>query len=97
MLQGAAGPEELAQISRIAAEAASAGSERADLAARSRGICVAAALQSAATATSPLLQQQQRQYDDLLREKAQFSAFYGEGLPYLATVIAQFSVFVDTL
>src|SRR3546814_12504571 len=37
MLQGAAGPEELAQISRISAEAASAGSERADLVDPSRG------------------------------------------------------------
>src|SRR3546814_367943 len=97
MLQGAAGPEELAQISRIAAEAASAGSERADLAARSRGIGVAAALQSAATATSPLLQQQQRQYDDLLREKAKLSAFYGEGHPDLATVDAQISELRDNM
>src|SRR3546814_16903909 len=81
----------------MASEAASAGSERADLAARSRGIGVAAALQSAATATSPLLQQQQRQYDDLLREKAKLSAFYGEGHPDLATVDAQISELRDNM
>src|SRR3546814_10743064 len=81
----------------MASEAASAGSERADLAARSRGIGVAAALQSAATATSLLLQQQQRQYDDLLREKAKLSAFYGEGHPDLATVDAQISELRDNM
>src|SRR3546814_722756 len=67
MLQGAAGPEELAQISRIAAEAASAGSERADLAARSRGIGVAAALQSAATATSPRSEEHTSALQSLMR------------------------------
>src|SRR3546814_14680756 len=51
MLQGAAGPEELAQISRIAAEAASAGSARADWVARFPGPGVATTLTRAARAT----------------------------------------------
>src|SRR3546814_14381715 len=70
MLQGAAGPEELAQISRIAAEAASAGSERAHLVARHRGIVVASPLQSAGSDTQLLLHQHHSQYKDPLRQKA---------------------------
>ncbi|MCF8708254.1 Wzz/FepE/Etk N-terminal domain-containing protein [Rhizorhapis sp. SPR117] len=91
MLAGSAGVDDLAQINRVAAEAASAGSVRAELTARSAGVSRAAAMQSAATATSALLQQQQRQYDDLLREKAKLTSFYGSGHPDVANVDAQLS------
>lgn len=91
MLAGSAGPDDLFQINRLAAEAAAAGSMRAELATRSRGISLAAGLQSRATASSPLLQQQQQQYDDLLREKAKLASFYGVGHPDLANIEAQLS------
>lgn len=89
MLVGAGGAEDLQQINRIATETASASGMQAAMAARSAGVARAAAMRTTAGATSPLLQQQQRDYDTLLREKARLSASFGPGHPDMVTLNAQ--------
>lgn len=91
MLVGAGGGEDLAQINRIAAEAASARGISSGASARSAGVERAAGMRSTATATSALLQQQQNQYDSLLSEKAKLSASFGPGHPDMASLNAQIS------
>lgn len=91
MLVGAGGAEDLQQINRIATEAASASGMQAAMAARSAGISRAANMRTTAGASSPLLQQQQREYDTLLRERARMSATLGAGHPDMITLGAQMS------
>jgi polysaccharide biosynthesis transport protein len=81
MLVGAAGPEDLAQINRIAAEAASAAALRAGSSAQSAGVARAAAMTTTAGATSAPLQQLQRQEAELSAEKARLSQTFGPGHP----------------
>ncbi|MET0363573.1 MAG: polysaccharide biosynthesis tyrosine autokinase [Sphingobium sp.] len=89
MLVGAGGQEDLQQLNRIATEAASANGMQAGMAARSAEIARASTMRTTAGATSPLLQQQQRDYDTLLRDKARMSAIYGPGHPDMITLNAQ--------
>ncbi len=83
MLIGAGGAEDLQQVNRIAAEAASAAAMRAGSAAQSAGVSRAAQMSSTADATSPALQQLQRQEAELAAETARLSQTYGAGYPDL--------------
>lgn len=89
MLTGAGGAEDLQQINRIATEAASASGMQAAMMARSAGMSRAAAMRTSAGATSPLLQQQQSAYDNLLREKAKLSGTYASSHPDMVNIDAQ--------
>ncbi|MDB5713864.1 MAG: lipopolysaccharide biosynthesis protein [Sphingomonadales bacterium] len=91
MLTGAGGVEDLQQLNRIATETASASGMQAAMAARSAGLSRAASLHTTAGATSPLLQQQQIAYDNLMREKAKLSGTYGPDHPDMVNIGAQIS------
>ena len=86
MLEGAGGTEDLDQVDRIATEAVSADGMRSAMAARSAGIARASGMRSIAGADSPLLQQQLKEYDALLDEKARLSSLYGPGYPDMIRV-----------
>ncbi|MDJ0978683.1 MAG: Wzz/FepE/Etk N-terminal domain-containing protein [Erythrobacter sp.] len=86
MLVGAGGAEDLAQINRIASEAASASAMGSGSAAQSAGIASAASINSTAGATSAAVQQLQRQEAQLSAELARLSQTYGSGYPELARV-----------
>jgi uncharacterized protein involved in exopolysaccharide biosynthesis/Mrp family chromosome partitioning ATPase len=90
MLVGAGGPADLTQIQQVMTEAAVASAARAEAAARTAQVDIAAGLRPPPeSATSPLLVQQQQRYAELLQRRAELSAFYGPGHPELANVIAQ--------
>ncbi|MHA7819581.1 MAG: GumC family protein [Erythrobacter sp.] len=86
MLVGAGGAEDLAQINRIASEAASAIAMGSGSAAQSAGIARAAGISSTAGATSAAVQQLQRQEAQLSAQVASLSQTYGSGYPELARV-----------
>jgi len=86
MLVGAGGAEDLAQINRIAGEAASANAMGSGSAAQSAGIARAAGISSTAGATSAAVEQLQRQEAQLSAEVASLSQTYGSGYPELAKV-----------
>ncbi|WP_338240841.1 GumC family protein [Aurantiacibacter hainanensis] len=86
MLVGAGGSEDLAQINRIASEAASAAAMGSGTAAQSAGVSRAASINSTAGATSAAVQQLQRQEAELSAESARLSQTYGIGYPELARV-----------
>lgn len=86
MLVGAGGAEDLAQINRIASEAASAIAMGSGSAAQSAGIARAAGINSTAGATSAAVQQLQRQEAQLSAQVASLSQTYGSGYPELARV-----------
>ncbi|MEE4201433.1 GumC family protein [Erythrobacter sp.] len=86
MLVGAGGAEDLAQINRIAGEAASAAAMGSGSAARSAGVARAATISSTAGATSAAVQQLQRQEAQLSAELGRLSQTYGSGYPELARV-----------
>ncbi len=86
MLVGAGGAEDLAQVNRIATEAASAAAMGSGSAAQSAGIARAAGISSTAGATSAAVQQLQRQEAELGAEYARLSQTYGSGYPELGRV-----------
>ncbi len=86
MLVGAGGAEDLAQINRIASEAASARAMGSGSAAQSAVIARAANINSTAGATSAAVQQLQRQEAQLSAEVGRLSQTYGSGYPELARV-----------
>ncbi len=86
MLVGAGGAEDLAQINRIASEAASASAMGSGSAAQSAGIARAASISSTAGATSAAVEQLQRQEAQLSAERARLAQTYGSGYPELARV-----------
>ncbi|HKT75374.1 MAG TPA: Wzz/FepE/Etk N-terminal domain-containing protein [Sphingobium sp.] len=89
MLTGAGGSEDYAQINRIAVEAASAAAMRAAQSARAAGVRQAVNNITTATATSPLLDQQKRQLDELMRSRSELSQMYGSQHPRMRAVEAQ--------
>lgn len=89
MPEGAGSAEDYAQLNRIAVEAASAAGMRAADAARSAGDSRAATMRTAAGATSPLLEQQQKQYDTLVTQRSSLSVLYGDGHPDIKRIDAQ--------
>lgn len=86
MLVGAGGEEDLSQINRIAAAAAAANSASAGSAARSAGVSAAAGMRSTAQATSPGLQQLQRQQAELIAEQARLASTFGPNHPDMVRV-----------
>ncbi|ANC50383.1 hypothetical protein CP97_14697 [Aurantiacibacter atlanticus] len=89
MLVGAGGQEDLAQVNRIAAEAASASANSAGSASRSSVISRAAGINSTAQATSAALQQLERQHSGLVAEEARLSAIYGPNHPEIVRVTSE--------
>lgn len=89
MLVGAGGEEDLAQINRVAVAAATANAARAGAAARSAGVSAAAGMRSTAQATSPALQQLQRQQAELVAEQARLSSTYGPNHPDIVRVSSE--------
>lgn len=89
MLTGAGGSEDYAQINRIAVEAASAAAMRAAQSARAAGVRQAVSNITTVTATSPLLDQQKRQLDELMRSRSELSQMYGSEHPRMRAVQAQ--------
>lgn len=86
MLQGAGGEEDLSQINRVAVETASALGMGAAASQHSAGVARAAGIQSVQTASSPLLQQEQRQYAELKSERTRLSSLYGSGHPQMISL-----------
>ncbi|MBB3862570.1 uncharacterized protein involved in exopolysaccharide biosynthesis/Mrp family chromosome partitioning ATPase [Novosphingobium hassiacum] len=89
MFVGSGTAEDLQQINRIAAEAASAQAMRAGSAAQSAAVARAAQINTTANATSPVLQALERQEADLAAEYARLSPTYGENYPEVARLTAQ--------
>ena len=71
MLAGAGGPEDYQQLNRIAVEAASASAARAGMAARTANLPGADSLYRANAGKSALLEQQQRQYAEVQRQRSE--------------------------
>lgn len=86
MLMGAGGEEDLSQINRVAVAAAAASAARAGSAARSAGVSAAAGMRSTAQATSPALQQLQRQQAELVAEQARLASAFGPNHPDMVRV-----------
>ena len=91
MFVGSGTVQDLEQINRIAAEAASAGAMRAGSAAQSAGISRAAQMNSTANATSPVLQSLERQEAELSAEFARLSPMYGSNHPDMVRLNSQLS------
>jgi uncharacterized protein involved in exopolysaccharide biosynthesis/Mrp family chromosome partitioning ATPase len=89
MLVGAGGAEDYSQLNRIAVEAASASAMRAASSARAAGVTSAVRNYSLSGATSALLQQQQKQHDDLMRQRSELAVSYGARHPEMQRVDAQ--------
>ncbi|WP_158266609.1 GumC family protein [Allosphingosinicella deserti] len=89
MLAGAGGPEDYQQLNRIAVEAASAGAARAAMAARTAGLPGAESLYRSNAGKSGLLEQQQRQYEELMRQRSDLKVTYGARHPEMQRIDAQ--------
>lgn len=89
MLTGAGGMEDYQQINRIAAEAVSAAAMRAAQSARAAGVSQAVGNISTAGATSPLLDQQKRQLDELMRSRSEMAQMLGAEHPRMRGLEAQ--------
>lgn len=86
---GAGGAEDYQQMNRIGVEEASAAAMNSATAARSAGIASASRMRTVAGATSPVLNELQRKYDDLQRERSQLSVALGVNHPDRQRVEAQ--------
>lgn len=92
MLPGAGSTMDLSQINQIANEYVSARGLSAGSTARASGIARSGIGGVSPTAlSSPLLQSQQRQYDELLRRRSELSGTYGNNYPELKAVNQQLS------
>ncbi|MGB5778523.1 MAG: Wzz/FepE/Etk N-terminal domain-containing protein [Allopontixanthobacter sediminis] len=91
MLVGAGSQEDLLQVNRIGAEAASARANSAGSASRSAVVSRAANFHSTAQATSASLQQLQQQEAQLVAEKARLGSLYGPNHPDMVRVTAELS------
>ena len=90
MLPGAGSDMDLQQINNIANEYVSARGQSAGAAGRAAGVARSGiGGVSLEAQTSPLLNAQQRQFDDLSRRKAELSVTYGANYPELKAVDAQ--------
>lgn len=89
MLVGAGGAEDMAQVNRIAAQAASASAMRAGSAARSSGVAAASNMSSSAGATSAAVQTLERQRAELVSEQARLGTSFGPNHPDVVRVSSQ--------
>uniref|UniRef100_UPI0035CC6839 GumC family protein n=1 Tax=uncultured Sphingomonas sp. TaxID=158754 RepID=UPI0035CC6839 len=88
---GAGGAEDYLQMNRVAVEEASAAALNAATAERSASIDAASRLRTVQGATSPVLEQLQHQYDDLVRQRSQLSVTTGAQHPEMRALEAQVS------
>lgn len=86
---GAGSGEDYSQFNRIEVEAASANGLSAAGAAQSAGDSRAATMRTTAGASSPLLDQQQRQNAELLSRRSSLSVLFGSGHPDVQRVDAE--------
>lgn len=91
MLVGAGGMEDFSQLNRIAAASATATSARAGSAARASGISAASASMSTAQATSPALEQLERQRAQLIAERSRMAPNFGPNHPDMVRVTSELS------
>ncbi|MBX7492762.1 succinoglycan biosynthesis protein exop [Qipengyuania sp. 1NDW9] len=89
MLVGAGGAEDMAQVNRIAAQAASASAMRAGSAARSGGVASASTMSSSANATSAAVQTLERQRAELVSEQSKLATSFGPNHPDMVRVSSQ--------
>lgn len=89
MFVGSGTIEDLQQMNRIAAEAASAGAMRAGSAAQSAGVSRAAQMRSTANASSPVLQALERQEAELSAEYARMAPTFGPNYPEMIRLTSQ--------
>lgn len=89
MLVGAGGAEDLAQLNRIATQAAAASASREGSAARSGGIAAAGSIQSTAMASSAGLDQLERRHADLVAENSKLTSSYGPNHPDVKRITSQ--------
>lgn len=86
---GAGGAEDYQQMNRIAVEEATAAALNSATAARSASIDRASRMRTVAGASSPVLDQLQRQYDELVRQRAQQAVNLGALHPDIQAIDAQ--------
>lgn len=91
MLVGAGGIEDLSQLNQIAAASANASSALAGSAARASGVSAASTISSTATATSPALDQLERQRAQLIADKSRMAPNFGANHPEMVRVTSQLS------
>lgn len=86
---GAGSSEDYLQMNRLAVEAASTAALSSGLRAQAAGVGSAAGMRTVAGATSPALDNLQRQYDDLNRQRSEISIQMGANHPQMQALNAQ--------
>lgn len=89
MPMGAGSAEDYQQMNRIAVEAASTAAMSSAMQAQAAGVGRAAAMRTVAGATSPALDNLQKQYDDLVRQRSEISVQMGANHPQMQALSAQ--------
>lgn len=88
---GAGSAEDYQQMNRIAVEAASTAGLSSAMRAQAAGIGGAAGMRTVAGASSPAVDNLQRQYDDLIRQRSELSVQMGANHPQMQALGAQIS------
>lgn len=91
MPMGAGSAEDYQQMNRVAVEAASTAALSSAMQAQAAGVSRAAAMRTVAGATSPALDNLQKQYDDLVRQRSEISVQMGANHPQMQALSAQIS------
>lgn len=89
MPMGAGSAEDYQQMNRVAVEAASTAAMSSAMQAQAAGVSRAAAMRTVAGATSPALDNLQKQYDDLIRQRSEVSVQMGANHPQMQALSAQ--------
>ena len=97
MLQGAGSAEDLAQINRLAVEAASAQAASVAASERASGVGRAASMQSFGSASSPLLQQQRSRLAELEGERTRLASSFGAGHPDMVSISNEMSALQSSI
>lgn len=88
---GAGSAEDYQQMNRLAVEAASSAALSSGMRAQAAGVSSAAGMRTVAGATSPALDNLQRQYDDLSRQRSEMAVQMGANHPQMQALTAQIS------
>ena len=86
---GAGSAEDYQQMNRLAVEAASSAALSSGMRAQAAGVSSAAGMRTVAGATSPALDNLQKQYDDLIRQRSELSVQMGANHPQMQALSAQ--------
>lgn len=89
MPMGAGSAEDYQQMNRIAVEAASTAALSSAMQAQAAGVSRAASMRTVAGATSPALDNLQKQFDDLIRQRSENSVQMGANHPQMQALSAQ--------